>query len=55
MRRPRRRLKGLTLNRMIPNILTMLALCAGMTAMPGQRMRASATLVPRLIPKGRAS
>lgn len=33
MRRPRRRLKGLTLNRMIPNILTMLALCAGMTAM----------------------
>lgn len=27
-----RRLKGLSLNRMIPNILTLLALCAGMTA-----------------------
>ena len=33
MRRPRRkRLKGLSLNRLIPNMLTMLALCAGMTA-----------------------
>ncbi len=33
MRRPRRpRLKGLPFNRMIPNILTLLALCAGMTA-----------------------
>jgi CDP-diacylglycerol--serine O-phosphatidyltransferase len=32
-RRPRRkRLKGLPFNRMIPNILTLLALCAGMTA-----------------------
>ncbi len=33
--RPRRvqRLSGLSLNRMIPNILTLLALCAGMTAM----------------------
>ena len=29
----RRRLKGLPFNRMIPNILTLLALCAGMTAM----------------------
>ena len=28
-----KRLKGLSLNTMIPNILTMLALCAGMTAM----------------------
>lgn len=28
-----RRLKGLSLTRMIPNILTLLALCAGMTAM----------------------
>jgi CDP-diacylglycerol--serine O-phosphatidyltransferase len=28
----RRRLKGLPFNRMIPNILTLLALCAGMTA-----------------------
>ena len=33
MRRPRRqRLKGLPFNRMIPNILTLLALCAGLTA-----------------------
>ncbi len=33
MRRPRRpRLKGLPFNRMIPNILTLLALCAGMTS-----------------------
>ena len=36
MKRPkrprRRRLKGLPFNRMIPNILTLLALCAGMTA-----------------------
>src|SRR6185312_10914407 len=31
-RRPRR-ITGLSLNRMIPNILTLLALCAGMTAM----------------------
>lgn len=30
--RRRRHLKGLALNRMIPNILTLLALCAGMTA-----------------------
>ena len=29
----RKRLKGLSFNTMIPNILTMLALCAGMTAM----------------------
>jgi CDP-diacylglycerol---serine O-phosphatidyltransferase len=35
MRRPRVRVRpiGLSLNRMIPNILTLLALCAGMTAM----------------------
>jgi len=37
MRRPRlrvrpMRMRGLSLNRMIPNILTLLALCAGMTA-----------------------
>jgi CDP-diacylglycerol---serine O-phosphatidyltransferase len=33
LKRPRRRrLKGLPFNRMIPNILTLLALCAGMTA-----------------------
>ncbi len=33
MRRPRRRrLKGLPFNQMIPNILTLLALCAGLTA-----------------------
>jgi CDP-diacylglycerol--serine O-phosphatidyltransferase len=32
MKRPRRRLKALPINRMIPNMLTMLALCAGMTA-----------------------
>jgi CDP-diacylglycerol---serine O-phosphatidyltransferase len=32
MARPRRRLKALPINRMIPNVLTMLALCAGMTA-----------------------
>ncbi len=32
IRRRRRRLKGLSFNRMIPNILTLLALCAGMTA-----------------------
>jgi len=32
-RKPRRQLKGLSFNTMIPNILTMLALCAGMTAM----------------------
>ncbi len=37
-RRPRRvdrppRLRGLSINRMLPNILTMLALCAGVTAM----------------------
>ena len=33
MRRPRRRrLKGLPFNRMIPNILTLLALCAGLTS-----------------------
>ena len=35
-RRPRvraRRLSGLSVNRMVPNILTLLALCAGMTAM----------------------
>jgi CDP-diacylglycerol---serine O-phosphatidyltransferase len=31
-RRPRR-LSGLSVNRMVPNILTLLALCAGMTAM----------------------
>ncbi len=29
----RRRLRGLTVNRLIPNVLTLLALCAGMTAM----------------------
>ena len=36
MRRPRvrvRRIGSLSLNRMIPNILTLLALCAGMTSM----------------------
>src|SRR6516162_2266571 len=36
VRRPRmrvRRLSGLSANRMVPNILTLLALCAGMTAM----------------------
>jgi len=34
MRRPRvRRLSDLSVNRMIPNVLTLLALCAGMTAM----------------------
>jgi CDP-diacylglycerol---serine O-phosphatidyltransferase len=34
MRRPRaRRLSDLSINRMIPNVLTLLALCAGMTAM----------------------
>ena len=32
-RQRRKRLKGLSFNTMIPNILTMLALCAGMTAM----------------------
>ena len=32
-RQRRGRLKGLSFNKMIPNILTMLALCAGMTAM----------------------
>lgn len=31
--RPRRRLRGHSLNRLIPNILTLLALCAGVTAM----------------------
>jgi CDP-diacylglycerol--serine O-phosphatidyltransferase len=30
---PRRRLRGHSLNRLIPNILTILALCAGVTAM----------------------
>ena len=29
---PRKRLKGLSFNKLIPNILTMLALCAGMTS-----------------------
>ena len=34
MFRPRReRLRALAINRMIPNILTMLALCAGLTAL----------------------
>src|SRR5271168_4631663 len=36
VRRPRmrvRRLSGLSVNRMVPNVLTLLALCAGMTAM----------------------
>ena len=32
-RQRRRQLKGLSFNTMIPNILTMLALCAGMTSM----------------------
>src|SRR6266849_6817098 len=35
VRRPRmrvRRLSGLSVNRMVPNVLTLLALCAGMTA-----------------------
>lgn len=32
-RQRRERLKGLSFNKLIPNILTMLALCAGMTAM----------------------
>lgn len=31
---PRQRLKGLSINRMIPNMLTLFALCAGMTAIP---------------------
>ncbi|MDH3472531.1 MAG: phosphatidylcholine/phosphatidylserine synthase [Rhodospirillales bacterium] len=31
--RPRRRLRGQSLNRLIPNLLTLLALCAGVTAM----------------------
>ena len=31
--RPRQRLRGHSLNRLIPNILTLLALCAGVTAM----------------------
>lgn len=31
--RPRRRLRGQSLNRLIPNILTLMALCAGITAM----------------------
>ena len=31
-RKPRRRLRGLPFNRMIPNILTLLALCAGLTS-----------------------
>ncbi|HEX3885708.1 MAG TPA: CDP-diacylglycerol--serine O-phosphatidyltransferase [Stellaceae bacterium] len=31
-RNPRRRLSGFSVNRMVPNILTVLALCAGMTA-----------------------
>src|ERR1700730_8379060 len=30
---PVRRLSGLSVNRMVPNVLTLLALCAGMTAM----------------------
>jgi CDP-diacylglycerol--serine O-phosphatidyltransferase len=34
IRRPRvQRLSGLSVNRMVPNVLTLLALCAGMTAM----------------------
>ena len=34
MRRPRvQRLADLSVNRMVPNVLTLLALCAGMTAM----------------------
>src|SRR3954465_11027652 len=32
-RNPPPRLRGLSLNRLLPNILTMLALCAGVTAM----------------------
>lgn len=32
-RNPRNRLSGFSVNRMVPNILTVLALCAGMTAM----------------------
>ncbi len=32
-RRPARRLSDLSINRMVPNVLTLLALCAGMTAM----------------------
>ncbi|MCC7015672.1 MAG: phosphatidylcholine/phosphatidylserine synthase [Rhodospirillales bacterium] len=31
---PRQRFKGLSINRMIPNMLTLFALCAGMTAIP---------------------
>lgn len=31
---PHRRFKGLSINRMIPNMLTLFALCAGMTAIP---------------------
>jgi CDP-diacylglycerol--serine O-phosphatidyltransferase len=33
-RAPRQRFKGLSINRMIPNMLTLFALCAGMTAIP---------------------
>ncbi|HTV45856.1 MAG TPA: CDP-diacylglycerol--serine O-phosphatidyltransferase [Stellaceae bacterium] len=33
LRQPRGRLADLSINRMIPNVLTLLALCAGMTAM----------------------
>ncbi|MBM3732215.1 MAG: phosphatidylcholine/phosphatidylserine synthase [Acidimicrobiia bacterium] len=33
-RPPRQRFKGLSINRMIPNMLTLFALCAGMTAIP---------------------
>ena len=31
--KPRRRLRGQSFNRLIPNILTLMALCAGVTAM----------------------
>ena len=31
---PRQRFKGLSINRMIPNMLTLFALCAGMTSIP---------------------
>jgi CDP-diacylglycerol--serine O-phosphatidyltransferase len=33
-RSPRPRFKGLSINRMIPNMLTLFALCAGMTSIP---------------------
>src|SRR5438132_10659152 len=52
VRRPRmrvRRLSDLTVNRMVPNVLTLLALCAGMTAIRfainGQFQEATITII----------